>query len=289
MKPSAVALGTFDGIHRGHRHIFSRLFREGKTNGLSTIIVAFESPVRPVTGVLSTPEEKLTLLSELPADEIILLPNSSSIISQPADVFFHTFIRRRLNTRSFIVGEDFALGHGRKGTVGWLTEMGRKNGIAIHVVNPLHAGHGVISSSRIRELLRKGKIDDANALLGGFYYIEGMPERGRGIATRMGFPTINIGVRPEKLLPLGVYCTWISSGHTMLPAVVNIGERPTFFPEGSLAIEAHIPGFNGQWPSRKTTLRLCHKLRNEKRFDSMKKLQDQIKKDVQKAVKFFNL
>ena len=290
MKSSAVALGTFDGIHRGHRHIFSRLLREGKNNNLSTVIVAFESPVRPVTGILSTPEEKITLLSELPADEIILLPNNSSIISQPANVFFHEFIRGRLNTRSFVVGEDFAFGHGRKGTVGWLTAMGRKNGVGIHVVSPVYAGHKVISSSRIRELLHKGKIDDANALLGGFYYIEGTPGRGRGIATKMGFPTININVPPEKLLPLGVYCAWVSSpGSAMLPAVVNIGARPTFFPEGSITMEAHILNFNGTWPPGKTTLRLCRKLRNEKQFDSIQSLQAQIKKDTQKAAQFFKV
>lgn len=282
---SAVALGTFDGLHIGHRHILHRLIEIARENNLISIALTLCAPVRSVPGVLSTPDEKIKLLRSLPLDEIIMLPNTSEVTRQPAEVFFHSFIRNRLKTKHFVVGEDFAFGHGRQGNIEWLKKIGNENRIEIHVVKPLFSGHKIISSSLIRELLAQGHLADANKLLGRFYSIESLPVKGRGVASKLGFPTINLKPAASKILPGGVFCGWVSQDSNLWPAVINIGKKPTLFSDEKIIVEAHILGFKGEWPRRKTAVHLCHKLREEMKFSGINSLKKQITKDIIKAKK----
>jgi riboflavin kinase/FMN adenylyltransferase len=126
-------------------------------------------------------------------------------------------------------------------------------------------------------------------MLGRFYHFEGMPEKGRGIATKLGAPTVNLKVTNGKILPSGVHASIIGSGNEIWPSIINIGIRPTFFTEGETVPEINIFGFSGKWPRKNTDIYLCSNIRKEKRFTNTDALKAQIKKDIKLAKKYFSI
>jgi riboflavin kinase/FMN adenylyltransferase len=289
IKNTAVAIGTFDGFHLGHRYLVKKLVETAARKELRCVIVALSRPIKPVAGILTTETEKAELMKQYPVDEIVLLPVSQEIIAQSAAVFFEDFLCGKLNMKHLVVGKDFALGRGRQGDTSWLKKECAKKGTGITIVEPKRYRGKTISSSLIREYIKKGDIDSANRLLGRFYHFEGMPEKGRGLGTKMGVPTVNLKVTGGKLLPSGVFTAMIGVGSDIWPAVINIGIRPTFFSEGENVPEANIFGFSGKWPQAATDVYLCSALRKEKRFASMVKLKAQIARDIVKAKRFFRI
>ncbi|HBU68941.1 MAG TPA: riboflavin biosynthesis protein RibF [Elusimicrobia bacterium] len=288
MKPySAVAVGTFDGLHRGHQYLINRLLKISETKKLKSVVVALSAPVRQVPGVLSTVREKEKLLAQFPIDDVVILPNTSDITSQPADQFLNEFLIDRLKAREFVIGQDFAFGKGRKGDINWLKAQSENNNITVEVIKPIYFKDEVISSSQIRKLVLEGDIKTANQLLGSFYLISSKPVRGRGLGTRIGFPTINLVPEKNKLLPQGVFCAWCSSQNKTFPSVVNIGSRPTFFSDAVVTVEIHLLGYKGAWKSKETSIYLCNKLREEARFSNSRELAAQIADDVKKAGNYF--
>jgi riboflavin kinase/FMN adenylyltransferase len=287
MNHAAVAIGTFDGLHLGHRYLLSRLINSAREEGLKVVVVTLDAPVRPVAGLLTTIEEKVRLLGTLPVDDIVVLPITPDIIDLPAADFFEKFIVKKLRAKRLVVGNDFAFGYGREGDIRWLKRTGPAHGVSVTVVAPLRREGGVISSSRIRALIADGDVDAAKRLLGRPYSLEGVQEKGRGVGTQIGFPTINLSLPPEKLVPRGVFACLVEGQGAVFPGVVNIGTRPTFFDKGRVTVEVNLLDFNGAWKKGKDVLHLYHRLREEMRFPSVSALQKQIAKDRRDAENYF--
>ncbi len=189
---------------------------------------------------------------------------SKDLVAQSAASFFEEFLCGKLNMEHLVVGHDFAFGRGRQGDTNWLRKESLSSGTGITVVEPLRRGGQVISSSLIREYLKNGELDKANELLGRFYHFEGIPEKGRGLGRKLGFPTVNLSVAQEKILPPGVHTAIIGDGNRTWPAVINIGIRPTFFSEGKTVPEINILDFSGNWTTAKTNVYLCGNIRKRK-------------------------
>jgi riboflavin kinase/FMN adenylyltransferase len=287
MKRSAVAIGTFDGIHCGHRYLLDRLVRLARSEKLDAVVVTLERPVRPVNGLLTTADEKVQLLRRLPVDRIAVLPVTTEIIDQPAMRFFEEYIVGKLGARRLVVGKDFAFGYGREGDTRWLRRVGPRKGVVVTIVPPLRREHGIVSSSRIRALVEAGDIDAANRLLGRPYSLEGFPVSGRSVGRQIGFPTINLSPDAGKLLPTGVFAALVEGDRSLLPGVMNIGTRPTFFETGPVAIEINLLEFRGAWKHGRTKVHICHRLRDEMRFPDVAALQRQLAQDVRDGAAYF--
>ncbi|MCB4792395.1 MAG: riboflavin biosynthesis protein RibF [Elusimicrobia bacterium] len=295
MRPSCVSIGTFDGVHLGHQHLIKNLLKTARKKNLKSILVTIASPVRPVPGVLTVQKEKLELLKSFSLDEIIILPNTSEILEQSALSFFENFICRKLKTKYIIAGENFAFGRNREGDIQWLKEKSKAEGIRIEIVKP-YLDNGLVSSTRIRRLMLCGKLSEANKLLGREYQFEGMPVKGRGLGRKLGFPTINLKVDPEKLLPTGVYAAWavIGAGDekenaAAWPSVVNIGTRPTFFNKGNIHSEVHLLDVKCLCPDKRTIVALHKFIRPEKKFENIERLTKQVNLDISEAKNFFKV
>lgn len=287
MKNTAVAIGTFDGFHTGHKYLIDRLASIARKRRLKSAIITLSSPVRKSSLLLTTLEEKIALLKHQPVDMISVLRTGPEVTSLPAEDFFAKFIVGEMGARHIVVGTNFAFGHNREGDIDWLRKRCKKAGIALETVRPLEQDGGPVSSSRIRALLHEGSISAANRLLGRPYLITGIPVKGRQLGRKIGFPTINLGVSAKKLLPPGIFAGITEKNGKYFPAAVNIGTRPTVERNGSLLVEIFLLDFKGNWPRKKTRLYLLKHIRSEKRFSGIDKLKEQITKDVSKARIFF--
>ncbi|MFH1368771.1 MAG: riboflavin biosynthesis protein RibF [Elusimicrobiota bacterium] len=285
MKHSAVAIGTFDGFHKGHSFLVQKLVSIAKIHKLRSVIVALSAPVRRGTALLTPLDEKVALLKQLPVDEVVILHTGPEITSMTARSFFEGFLIGSFKAAHIVVGTNFAFGHNREGDTKWLKKACKGSGIKVDAVEPLKAGGQAVSSSRIRALLHESRLTSANKLLGRAYSVSGLPVRGNRIGRKLGFPTVNLATPPCKLLPLGVFAGIASAKGRHYAAVANIGTRPTFFGKGGSGalVEINLLGFTGRWPVTQTKLYLLRHLRAEKRFSNVKALAEQIRKDLDKA------
>ncbi|AKL98169.1 bifunctional riboflavin kinase/FAD synthetase [Endomicrobium proavitum] len=285
-KNSAVTIGTFDGVHKGHKLLIEKTLLAAKKNNYKSVVVALEKPVRRVSGVLSLGKEKIAELSKFPVDEIVVLKVPSEILLSEPEDFFNNFLIKFLNAKIILCGQDFAFGKNRKGSAAWLK---KQPNIKLEIINPLKISGKQISSSKIRALLERGDITGANKMLGRNYYFSGMPFKDRGLGAKLGFPTVNLKIDADKLLPKGVFVSLIEQNGKFFAAVTNIGLRPTFGKTDALICETHILNFSGIWKKSKTTVYLLKKLRSEKKFKNIAELKAQIAEDTLKAKKYFQI
>jgi riboflavin kinase/FMN adenylyltransferase len=284
---SALTIGNFDGVHKGHIMLIKETLSIAEKNKYKSIIIAFEKPVKNNTQLLSLADEKIELLKSFNPDEIIILPSDSSVFSQEAQNFFDEFLIKRCKMAAIICGKDFAFGKNRKGDINWLKNKTKENNILLKALNPLKSNGKKISSTLIRKFIETNKIEKANFLLGRPYNIEGIHFREKGIASKMGFPTINLKTDASKLLPKGVFISLVYDKNKTYPSITNIGYRPTISSEKEISIETHILNFKGVWKKKKAKISLLKHIRNEKKFKNLADLTNQIKKDVQKAEFYF--
>ncbi len=288
-KKTVVTIGTFDGVHKGHRMLIKKNLTAAKKHGLKSIIVALERPFRNVSGLLTLYKEKIHEISLLGIDEIYIIPVPSKILSDKPEVFFEGFLIRELNAAEIVCGADFAFGKDRKGSIEWLKKKTKGKGLQLTIVKPLKAGSKQISSSLARHLLEKGDLKGANRLLGRNYSFYGMPFREKGIAKKLGYPTVNLKTDENKLLPLGIFISTISQGTKIYPSITSIGSRPTFDRGAKIVPETYILDFKGTWKKAETKVVLLKKVRDEKKFKNAGELINQISKDVAAAKKYFKI
>ncbi|MDR1695902.1 MAG: bifunctional riboflavin kinase/FAD synthetase [Endomicrobium sp.] len=288
-KKSAITIGTFDGVHKGHRLLIGKTLSYAKKDGLKSVVIVLEKPVRSVSGLLSLYDEKIDELSLCGADEIIVIPVPSDILSVEPEEFFDGFLVKILNAKRIVCGADFAFGKNRKGNTDWLKNKAKSAGVEIDVLKPLKISSKQVSSSHIRSLIEKGGIESANKLLGRNYSFYGMPFKDRGIGTKLGFPTVNLKVNASKLIPKGIFVSLISQNGKIYPALTSIGYRPTFGKSSAVIPETHILDFKGPWKKSETKVTLIKKIRAEKKFKNAGELKKQISKDAAKAKKYFGI
>ena len=282
MKNSVITIGTFDGVHKGHQAILNKVVEAAEKENLKSIVLSFESPVKQVSGLITTTEEKVNLLASFCVDEILLLPVTKKILSTTAEDFFETVLVKQLKAKHIVVGYDCTFGKDRKGNVAWLKKNVKKYGITLTVINPVKVKNKIVSSSKIRELITKNNIKDTNKMLNRIFSFTGKHVTGNKIGRTLGFPTINIKVDDTKLLPKGVFACMVSDKkNNMYCGVLNIGVRPTVdLKEHKLSVEIHLLNFSGVWKEKNPVVYIYDFIRKEKKFKSIELLKKAIKKDT---------
>ncbi|MDR0820535.1 MAG: bifunctional riboflavin kinase/FAD synthetase [Endomicrobium sp.] len=286
-KKSVVAIGTFDGMHKGHKLLINKTLSSAKKNNLRSVIIVLKKPVKKVRGLLTTYEEKIEEIKFSGTDEIFVIGVPSEILSCCPEEFFDEFLHKMLNVSEIVCGIDFAFGKDRKGNIEWFKKKAKEKNIKMDIVKPLKNISKKISSSYIRILIEKGDVKNAASLLGRNYSFTGIPFKEKGEGEKLGFPTVNIRVNSDKLLPKGVYISLISQGERIYPSLTNIGIRSTFDRGNKIVPETHILDFKGEWKKLQTKVMFLKKIRNEKKFASAEVLKVQISKDVLAALQFF--
>ncbi len=288
-QPVYLTIGNFDGVHRGHQMLVSELARVAHASrGVAGLLTFEPHPVavlRPDLKVLrlTSNGERAELLAALGLDFLIVLPFTRDTAATSATDFVAT-LTTHLPLRELWVGPDFALGRGREGNTERLAELGHEMGYSLRVVAPFDWQGEAVRSSRVRGLLaEEGAVEQAGALLGRPYRVWGEVVKGAHRGQRLGFPTANLRLPEERLVPAyGVYACWAWRGDTGFPAVVNIGVRPSF-DNGAPSVEAYLIDFSGDLYGETLGLSFIQRLRGEKKFADIGQLVEQIRKDAATA------
>jgi riboflavin kinase/FMN adenylyltransferase len=292
---SAVSIGAYDGVHLGHQALLAELRRRAEASGLETAVVTFDqhpaAVVRPASApkLLCDLDQKLELLEAAGVQRTVVLHFDEERANESAEEFVREIIERCLRSRLVVVGQDFHFGHGRKGNVALLEEMGEAGGFEVEGVSlaevpEAHDGVQPISSTRIRALVAEGRVGEAAQLLGRPHQVRGPVVHGdnRGGA-ELGFPTANLDIPPGIALPaVGIYAGWYQrpDGSTHR-AAISVGRRPTFYgDDGELLVEAFLLDFSGDLYGEPAKLAFVRHLRDELAFDSVDALVDQMQRDV---------
>jgi len=294
--PTVVSVGNFDGVHIAHQAVVRHMAERAHAIGGKAVAVTFDPHplwiLRPDSAAkLLTPlEVKLQLLEQTGVDAVLVLPFTRDLSLMSAHDFARNVLVDALHAREVHEGYNFHFGHKAQGNVDTLVQFGREMGFDVHTYSEqLLRGHHV-SSSEIRSLIAAGRVERARALLGRPFSILSNPGRGRGFGTRYTVPTVNLA-RYDELVPAnGVYITRVRINGECFDAVTNVGVRPTFGPD-SFAIESHLLNFHPIELLAQTEIELIYlkRLREERKFDTVDALREQIGKDVQKAQRFFRM
>ncbi len=294
-KPVWAAIGVFDGVHLGHQTIIRNMVAAAHQKHTTTAVITFHPHPAvvlrkiPMPFYLSTPQEKAAIFAALGVNYTFTLNFTPEMAALPYTDFIQ-LLTNHLQLEQLWVGSDFALGKGRKGNTQALAALGEELGYQLiqfpHVTD--HAEK--ISSSQIRKLIQSGDLRQANQALGRLYTVHGTVTHGDARGRSLGFPTANLTIWPDKILPPpGVYATLVTLDGQTYQSVTNIGYRPTFDSQQTTArIETFIMGFSENIYEKPMTLSFVDWLRPEKRFKDKTALVAQIQQDVQDAEELFN-
>lgn len=288
-KPIAVALGNFDGVHRGHQQLIKQCVTESRERGWESCVITFEPhPVLVLAKhrefkLLNTYEQKYRLIAELGVDYLCLLSFDSALAGLPPEDFVQRYLIKVFNLQKVFVGFNFTFGDRGRGTSATLEELGRQNGFAVGVLEPVVIEKEVVSSSLIREKYKTGNIVEAARLLGYWPVLEGKVVPGEQRGRKMGFPTANLELPDYILLPsYGVYAAFAEVKGQQYQAIINVGVKPTFGSEKP-TVEAYIFDYHEDLYQQNLKLRLVDKIRPERKFDGLDDLKEQITMDVREA------
>ncbi|MCI0349506.1 MAG: bifunctional riboflavin kinase/FAD synthetase [Acidobacteriales bacterium] len=293
---TVVSVGNFDGVHLAHQHVLKEVVERARQKKLKSMAVTFEPhPVRilrpDAAPKLITPlPTKLKLLENAGLDAVLVIPFTRDFSITPPREFAEKILAKRVKAKEVHEGANFHFGHKAQGNVEKLAEFGKTFGFEVKVYRELKVRGDVVSSSRIRELLRAGEVGRAQRLSGRVFSIIAHPGRGRGYGHKYTVPTINL-TQYEELAPGdGVYITRSRLGAEHFDSVTNVGTRPTFG-EPSFAIETHLLHFHPVELTADTEVELCFlkRLRGEIKFPSIDALRAQIARDVGRARRYFHL
>jgi riboflavin kinase/FMN adenylyltransferase len=294
--PTVVSIGNFDGVHLGHRFILDRLRQSATARSLRSVAVTFDPHplrfLRPETcPKLITPlETRIELLEEAGVDAVLVLPFTAELSRMRAAEFVTAIVHDALQAVEVHEGPNFRFGYRAEGGISELSQLGRALGFEVVVHGACQVRGLICSSSKIRELLSRGDLRTARALLGHGFFIDSTPAHGRGIGSTLTVPTINLAPYRELLPPNGVYVTQLRVGGEWFDAVTNVGNRPTFGAD-SFAVESHLLDFHPISLEEQTPLRLLfhRRLREERRWPSPEALKEQIMLDVAQAKRYLHL
>jgi riboflavin kinase/FMN adenylyltransferase len=277
---------VFDGVHLGHRTLVARLVRGARAERASAIAATFEplpiqalAPGAPATA-LSDVSERIALLRAAGADAVIVFRFDEAFAAMDAERFIDR-VRHAGDVRRIVVGPDFHFGHRAQGDVATLRARAARDGFAVDVVQPMKNEGGVVSSTRIRNVLLAGDVEAAARLLGRPYGVRGRVVHGAKRGRALGFPTINLALPPERLLPRdGIYAMWVEMGEGRFKAAASLGVRPTFG-GGDRVLEAFLLDYAGELYGEEVEAAFVKRLRDEIAFASPAELSEQIARDVE--------
>ncbi len=294
LRPTAIALGSFDGLHQGHRRVIAAVTGDLAEGVTPTVVSFWPHPREVLHGDtrlrLDLPEEKLELLEPLGIRQLVLVPFSRDLAALSPQAFVEQVLVGQLQARRVAVGDNFRFGAGRSGDAEALRRIGAGFGVAVEVLPMLWDGPERVSSSRIRRALAAGDINEARRLLERPYRFSGTVVQGRALGRQLGWPTANLQVDGRKFLPLeGVYAAWAWVGalgeqpEGPLPAVMNLGPQPTVDPNAPSAVEVHLLDTERELVGRTLTVEPIVLLRRQQRFDGLDQLRAQISRDAEEA------
>ncbi|MCH8029894.1 MAG: bifunctional riboflavin kinase/FAD synthetase [Candidatus Dadabacteria bacterium] len=284
---TVATIGVFDGVHLGHKKILSLLVDAAALRGLKSAVVTFdphpETVLRSVDLPLIVPlPERVRLLEEAGVDVTVCYRFTREFSTYTAKKFIVDIVVGTLNVKSLFVGNDFVFGRDREGNAGVLGELGRCAGFEVNVVEPAIVGGEAVSSTSIRTMLQAGEVKKAAELLGRVFSLEGVVSEGEKRGKKIGFPTANLDTEWEILPKIGVYSTWAILNGKRHKSITNVGKRPTFG-NNELLVETHIFDFDEDIYGERLRVEFVGRLRDERRFDGVKALVEQITKDVERA------
>jgi len=287
---SVLAIGIFDGFHRGHQKIIKKVKAEASLKGVAAGVLSFSPhPEKALNGrpikMIQTLEQRLQSFERAGLDFCLLFDLDNGLSRLSGEEFARQIIKDSLGIQQVVVGRNFRFGHQRQCGVDDLKKFGHLFGFKVTVLEPARSGGRPISSSLIRKLLESGRIEEANKLLGHPYEISGRVVSGDKLGQRLGFPTINLETENE-ITPAGVFITLTEINRKIFPSVSNIGIRPTV--GGTVRqVESHLLDIALKVYQQKVSLFLLKKIREEKKFDSIQALKEAMARDVNLARKFF--
>ncbi len=271
---SVLVLGTFDGVHLGHR----QLIKEAKKTGEKVVVCAFSTPFSNAP-LLTQPDEKEKILKDLGVDEVFL-QSPINVKELSAEEYIKGLVEK-FNPKFVVAGFDHRFGKNAQGNLMTLTFLGKKYGFRLIAVPPVENEGVIISSSNIRTHLLKGEIEKANLLLNRYYSVSGVVTKGKHIGSSIDFPTANIIVEENKLIPQGaVYATFVKLNHKLYKGMTNIGFNETVSDNNALTVETHILGFDGDIYDKSIEILFLKKVRDNKKFESLDELKNQLSDDA---------
>jgi len=290
---TVLTIGTFDGIHEGHKVLFKKLKQYSSENNLRNVVVTFYPHPKLVVSdfkikLITTLDEKSELLSQLGIENLLVLKFSKEFSEQTSEEFITNIICNKIGVKHIIIGHDHKFGKDRSGNDNELIELGSKNNFTVECVGPVKNNEEIICSTKIRNAILDGNIEKANGFLGRNYCFHGTVVKGVSRGTILGFPTANIEVENEnKLIPKnGVYVVKALIEDEVVYGVMNIGMRPTFADTLSVVLEAHLFEFNRDVYGKTIKIELLKRIRDEKKFNNKEELIYQIGKDKKEAIQF---
>jgi len=280
-----LTLGNFDGIHLGHQALLQRVVQDAKARDGRSVVLTFEphplmilAPQRAPKLIL-THKDKMVLLQSYGVDAVIIQPFNPAFANLEAETFVRSYLVERLKVHKMWIGKDLRFGKGRKGRVEDLIRWGAECGFEVGIVAPVQLGEVRISSSRIRDLIKRGDVHEVQRFLGRYHFASGRVIPGYQRGRQLGFPTANIVTRTEMLPLDGIYATFLEVDQRLWPGVTNIGVNPTFG-GGPRTIESYIFDFSGDLYGRSVKLFFVKRIREERKFPTPEDLVGQMKKDV---------
>jgi len=288
-----LTIGNFDGFHLGHQQLLKEAQEECRRNNLKLVVLTFNPhPVIILHGkenyLLNTPQEKRAILEKAGVKSLIEMHFDRDFSTLAPAVFLDKHITTKKGLKKVFVGHDFALGANKAGDSKFLENYFRSKSIEFIKCNQFKMNNDGISSSRIRESLKIGKVDEASIYLGRDFFISGPVIKGVGRGKKIGFPTANVLINKERIIPsCGVYATITDVNGMKYNSVTNIGKNPTFGDIGEICIETHILDFSNDIYGETLNISFKKHLRNEQKFKSVNDLISQIKVDIQTSKKLF--
>lgn len=288
---AVITIGNFDGVHKGHQALLKQvIFKAKKISGTSVALTFEPHPLRAL-GIDTPPlitrhDQKMELLDLSGIDVVICLPFDKAFAAITARDFIEKILVDRIGMKSLIIGPDYTFGKDRTGNIDMLKEQGERLGfetiVADWIKDPASRTHR-ISSTRIRQIVMNGQVDKARQFLGRHYQIRGKVIKGRSRGgSQLGFPTANIKLHDELCPKFGVYAVTVETIHGRFMGVANIGYSPTF-DDHIFTIEVHIFDFDQDIYSTRIRVNMVARLRDEKKFENIRELSDQIRKDIENA------
>jgi riboflavin kinase / FMN adenylyltransferase len=290
-----LTIGNFDGIHLGHRAIMDTIIERARSLGGESVVLTFDPHPRKVLqpdrapSLLATREQKLEALEAIGIDVVILQPFDLQFAKTSPEDFVHKIVFDCIGPAEVFVGYDFHFGRDREGSMAALSQIGARLGFSVTIIPEIRINDRDVNSTRIRSLLAEGEVEEAANLLGRPFSVRSKVLEGDRRGRTLGFPTANLAPKNEILPAAGVYTGEFrillegQSADKRHPAVINVGNRPTFYKEGRLLAEAHLLDFDGELYGLPVELSFCHRLRQEQKFSGPEELKVQIADDIKSA------
>ena len=288
-----LALGNFDGLHRGHLKIVERVRRGAAEHGGTPMAMTFDPHpsriVRPdkAPQLLMTKAQRLEALDRAGIAAVAVVRFTLELSRWDPEAFVRTVLVDWLRVSEVWVGANFLFGHDRSGNFSTLRTLGQRYGFRADKIDPVRYKEFVVSSTRVRRLVAEGRMDEAGALLGHPYYIDGTVVAGKHRGRELGFPTANLHTENELLPPNGVYATTTTIDGVVHASLTNVGVRPTFGDTAKPIIEAYVLGFDGDLYGRPVRLGFVQRLRDERKFEDVDALRTQMEADRRRAERLF--